>query len=248
MVRRFDSDVAAGGDVIHVPTVEGLTANNKTAGSNITYEADTEGEKTIALNVHKYAAVLIEDIVKAQSNYNLRQIYTSRMGYTLAKAMDATIGGLYSGLSQTVTAGAALEDSEVLTAIGYLDAADAPRDGRAFVIHSEAMADLRAVDKFVTYENTGSTGVQVGKNNGLIANVYGVDVYMSNNIVESAGTPNLLHNLMFHRDAFGLAVQQDVKMESEYSVDALGTKLAAHTIYGASELRDSWAVDVTLNS
>ena len=44
------------------------------------------------------------------------------------------------------------------------------------------MADLRALDKFTRYDAVGKQGVQDGRNNGLIANVYGVDVYLSNNI------------------------------------------------------------------
>jgi N4-gp56 family major capsid protein len=247
LVKRYDSDVKNGGDVIHIPRLAEVTARTKTPGTAVTFDAATELEYTITVNQHRYFAFTIEDIVKAQSRTDLRSEYTEAAGYSLAKAVDSSIAGLYSGLSQTQAGGSALTDAVVINAIEKLDTADAPRDNRSFVIHSEAMADLRLLDKFTRYDAVG-TAVQDGKRNGLVANVYGVDVYMSNNVVEAAGTPNVLHNLMFHKEAFGLAQQVSPKVEAEYSVDELGWKVAAHTLYGVSELRDSFAVDVTLNS
>lgn len=248
LVKRYDQDVANFGDTIHVPQLAEVSARSKSAGTDVTYDAATEDKVTISIDQHKYFAFVVEDIVKAQSKFDLRDEYTSAAGYAISKAVDSSLAGLYSGLSQTVNCGAAMEDSEVIAAAEYLDAADAPRDGRAFVIHSEALADLRGLDKFTRYDATGAKGVQAGNNNGLIANVYGTDVYLSNNIVNEAGSPDYIHNLMFHREAFALAMQVAPKTEAEYSVDKLGWKVASHTIYGVKELRDAFAVDVRLNS
>lgn len=254
LVKRYDSDVKMGGDVIHIPRLAEVTARTKTPGTAVTFDAATENEYTITVNKHKYFAFTVEDIVKAQSRTDLRSEYTEAAGYSLAKAIDSDIAALHSGLSQNMAANgvggdaSTLNDAGVIAAIELLDAADAPRDGRSFVIHSEAMADLRGVDKFTRYDAVGKAGLQDGRNNGLVANVYGVDVYMSNNVEEEAGTPNTLHNLMFHKEAFGLASQVSPKTEAEYSVDELGWKVAAHTLYGVAELRDTFAVDVTLDS
>lgn len=248
LVKRFDSDVKNGGDVIHVPNLAEVTARDKSSGTDVTYDAATETENTITVNKHKYFGFKLEDIAKVQSRTDLREEYTSAAGYAIAKAIDSDLTGLHSGLSQSVAAGSAITDANIISAIEKLDVADAPRDNRNFVIHPEAMADLRNLDKFTRYDATGSKGLQDGRNNGLVANVYGVDVYMTNQVAEVAGTPNVLHNLLFHKEAFALALQQAPKTEAEYSVDALGWKVAAHTIYGVAELRDAFAVDVTLDS
>ena len=248
LVSRWDADVKQAGDVIHIPNLANVTAVTKTPGTPLTAAANTETEDTITVDQWKAVYMVIEDMTKAQSNYDLMKLYTDKIGFALAEAIDTSIAGLYSGLSQSVSAAAALEDSEVITAVGYLDAANAPRDDRAFVIHSEVMADLRGVDKFITYDNTGSKGVQTGAANGLVANVYGVDVYMSNNIVEAAGTPNILHNLMFHKEAFGLALQKAPSVESDRSLSNVGDELLGQTLYGVAELRDTFGVDVQVNS
>ena len=249
LVRRFDRQMAGGGDSLKIPVFSGFTALQKAAGTAITYEADTEAAVTININQHWYSAWILEDIVKIQSDYDLRRWYTEQSGYAVAVAVDDAIAALHTGFSQNVSAGAAIEDAEVLTAVEFLDIANAPRGNRHFVVHAEGMSDIRGLSKFTYADEAGfARGVQVGGNQGLVANVYGVDVHLSNNIEETAGTPNILHNLMFHRDAIGLAMQKRPTTEVEYSVDYIGTKVVTHVLFGVAELRDTWAVDVELNS
>ena len=219
LVKRADADVAQYGDTVHFPFLAEVAARDKTAGSDVTFDAATEAEIVLDIDKHKYFAFVVEDIVKAQSKYDLRSAYTEAAGYAVAKAIDSSIAGLATGLSQTVSAGAALEDADVISAIELLDAGDVPRENRAFVIHPEAMSDLRALDKFTRYDAVGQQGVQAGRNNGLVANVYGIDVYMTTQVTTT-----------------------------EYSVDKLGWKVATHTIYGVKELRDAFGVRVTLQS
>lgn len=247
LVKRYDTDVKSSGDVLHIPNLANLTANNKSANTDVTFESNTQTENTITINQHKYAAFKLEDIVKVQTKYDLRKEYTDKAGFAIAEAIDSSIAALYSGLSQSVDATTALTDAHVITAIEYLDTANAPRDGRSFVIHSKAMADLRALDKFTRYDAVGKMGVQDGRNNGLIANVYGVDVYMSNNVaLNTTPTPDEWNNLMFHKEFAGLALQQAPKVEAEYRAAALAWEVVAHTIYGVSELRDLFGVNIRL--
>lgn len=248
LVKRADADVAQFGDTVHFPFLAEVTARDKSAGTDVTFDAATEAEIQLNIDKHKYFAFVVEDIVKAQSKYDLRSAYTEAAGYAIAKAIDSSLAGLATGFSQTVTAGAALEDADVIAAIEYLDVADVPRENRNFVIHPEAMSDLRALDKFTRYDAVGQAGIQAGRNNGLVANVYGIDVYMTTQVTTTAGTPDLLNNMLFHRDALVAAVQVAPKVEAEYSVDKLGWKVATHTIYGVKELRDNFGVRVTLNS
>lgn len=247
LVKRYDADVKGFGDTVHIPNLANFTAADKAAGTAVTFQANTEAVTDITINKHKVVPFLVEDIVKAQSRVDLRSEYTDKAGYEVARAMDADIAALYSGFSQSVDASTGLTDAHVIQAIEYLDTADAPRDGRSFVIHPKAMADLRALDKFTRYDAVGKAGVQDGRNNGLVANVYGIDVYVSTNVaLNTTPTPDEWNNLMFHKEAIGLAVQSAPKVESEYSVDYLGWKVATHTIYGVAELRDLFGVNIKL--
>lgn len=44
--------------------------------------------------------------------------------------------------------------------------------------------------------------------------------------------------LMLHKDAFALATQQDIRSQSQYKQEYLGTLVTSDTIYGTKELRD----------
>jgi len=249
LVTRYDSDVKSAGDVLHIPTPTQESARDKSANTDVTFDTFTDVDIDLNIDKHKYVAKVIEDIVKVQSRYDMRSIYEKEIGYALAKAIDGQLAALESDVStNTVSAGAAIEDAEIIDAQQKLDANDVDRDDRFFVVHPEAMADILALDKFTRYDATGSAGVQTGAQNGLIADAYGAKVFMTTQIVETAGSPNLLQNLLFHKTAFAAAIQQSPKMEAEYSVDKLGWKVAGHTIFGVVTQDETRAVNVTLNS
>lgn len=243
-VLRLDDETKGGGDTLHIPQVTELSAGDKSAGTDITYSANTESKIDVSINKHKYTAFLLEDITKLQASYDLRSLLTKEISRSVAEQVDSDLTGLYSGLSQTVSGGTALDDADIISGIEKLDDANTPQSERFYVVDAAGMADLRGVDKFTQYQISGEKGVTVGGNGGMVANVYGVDVFMSNNIVTTGGTTVTHHSLLFHKEAFILAKQQDIKVEAEYSVDALGWKVAAHCVYGVAEYRDTSAVDV----
>jgi hypothetical protein len=52
------------------------------------------------INRHFESSYLVEDRLKAQSQYNLMQEYSGKAGYAIGSKIDSDIAGLYSGLSQ----------------------------------------------------------------------------------------------------------------------------------------------------
>lgn len=246
LVTQRGELVSGGGNKINVPFLSSYDARDKSATVAVTYDANTEDEVEISINKHKYLAFLIEDFAKVQSNYNLQELYRGAAAEAVARAIDTDLGSLHASAGTNVSAGAALEDSEIITVVGALDAADVPRSERFGVIHTEAHQDLLAVDKFITYDNTGQTGVHV--TDGMVSNVYGMPLFLSNNVVEVAGSPNLLHNIFAHKKAMSLALQLKPTFKAEDSVDHIGMKFVLHTIYGVAVERATAMVDVELNS
>ncbi len=78
LVKRFDSDVADGGDVLHVPKVSNLTANAKAANTQVTLNSPTETEFTMNINRHFEASYLVEDRLKFQAKYNILEQYSPK--------------------------------------------------------------------------------------------------------------------------------------------------------------------------
>lgn len=248
-VKRFDGDVKTKGDVIHIPELSNLTAHAKSAGTAVTLNTPTETEKTITVNQHYETSFMIEDISKVQSAYNLMSEYTGKAGYSIAKNVDSAIAGLYSGLSQYVGDGSTdVSDTNIIRAVQYLDDADAPEMDRFFVIKPSAKADLMAIDKFVLRTGPGWTTsdspiLNGAKENGFWGDIYGVKVFVSTNLVTQVATPTVVHNLMFQKEAFGLAMQQAPRTQSSYKQEYLATLVTVDVLYGLAELRDTFAVD-----
>ena len=183
-VKRYDADVAKFGDVIHIPNLSNLVANNKLVGESVIVQAPTESEKTITINLHKEASFYVDDMAKVQSKYDLMGEYTKKAGYAIAKAIDTSVASLYSGLSQYVGDGSTdITDANIIRAIQYLDEADAPETDRFLVINPAAKADLMAIDKFVLRTGPGwstdnSPILHGAKENGFWGDIYGVKVYV----------------------------------------------------------------------
>jgi len=163
------------------------------------------------------------------------------MAEALARQIDTDLMALYGSAGTTVAGGAAIDDADILAVVAGFDVANTPAEGRRGVVGNGTKSDLLGINKYNAYDQTGKTGKAVDGTNGLIANVYGMDIYHSGNVpVSTTG-----RNLFFHKDAITKAVQQKPKFEMEYSVDALGYKTALHTVYGIGVERAASVIELT---
>ena len=144
-------------------------------------------------------------------------------------------------MTVSVSGGAAIDDADILSVVAALDAANTPMDDRNGIIGAYTKNDLLGVNKYVAYDQTGKTGKAVDGSNGLVGSVYGMNLYMSQNVpVSTTG-----RNLFFHKRAINLAKQQAPKFEMEYSVDQIGYKTVLHTVYGVGVERAASVIELT---
>jgi N4-gp56 family major capsid protein len=232
------------GDTVHIPRLGNEAAIDKTAGSAVTYASATDTSVDINITSYKYVAKLIEDIASVQSQYDLFSNFTEKIGLALADAVDTSILSLTSGFAaQSVGSHVAytIAQTDIVKAIRMLNAANAPLEDRYLVVDPFGYSQLCSIDNFVRYDAGGSTPTTL--KSGEIGSIFGVKVLMSNNVSTSgAGTATSTIGFMFHKDAWAIALQKDVTMKSEYSVDYIGTKLVGYEIYGVTYARTDHAV------
>lgn len=240
-VQRWDEDVKNFGDTIHIGEIAEGSAQDVTAGTELTFSQPTETEKTIVINQWKAYALSRVDILKVQSRIDLMKKYTMVAGYALGKAVDTYLHTLIRDASLTTTdvdAGAKVVDVNVVDAIRALDLNDVDEDGRFWVFHSRAFNDLRELEKYSEYIATGKAGLAAGGNNGTLYEVYGIPTYKSNNTATlTTPDPDQDQNLLLHRDSVGLAVQKDIAFETDRNIHYLADELVASNIFGARVLR-----------
>ena len=242
LVKDRSGLVSDGGDTINVPFTIAVDSRAKSASTDVTYDVPNGAPITIAIDKHYYSAVKIEDIAKVQSNYDLKSAFQTRMAESVARQTDTDLQALYGSAGTTVSAGAAVDDADVLSIVTALDVANTPASGRRGVVGHYTKADLLGVNKYNAYDQTGKTGTAVnGVADSLIGNVYAMDLYHSGNVPTSTTG----RNLFFHRDAITLAKQLAPKFEMEYSVDAIGVKAVLHSIYGVGVERAASLVECT---
>jgi hypothetical protein len=241
LVQDRSGLVSDGGDIIRVPFTAGVDARAKSASTDITYDSPEGSPIAINIDKHYYVGVLLEDIAKVQSNYDLQAAFKERMAEALARQLDTDLMALYASAGTTVAGGAAVDDADILAVVAAFDAANTPQEMRRGVIGHNTKADLLGVNKYTAYDQTGKTGKAVDGTTGLVGSVYGMDLYHSGNVpVSTTG-----RNLFFHKNAITKAEQKRPEFWVEKSVDALGWKTALQTVYGIGVERAASVIELT---
>jgi|GEM_PF-867077 len=233
------------GDVLHIPEMSIVSASDKSAGSDVSYDATVTTETQLTVNKHKYVAKLFEDVAQIQSNADLVAKYSKMMGEALARQVDTDIWAELDGLNQTQ----ALSADDTLTAavfeaaLATLGENDIPyMDGEcAMVVNPTLFADIlnpsAGIAQYFIRNDAVGEGNR-GLRSGMVGSLYGIDVYMSNT-VSTGGTSSTIPGAIFHKTACAIAVQNEVRVQSEYSIDALGTKVVSDLLYGVKLIDDS---------
>ena len=233
----YSSLVQGRGDTLHIPTIQEVASADKSANTSVEYTANVETTISLSVDQHKYAAKLFEDIAMIQANEQLFDKYAQSMAYALSKAVDTKIEALLQtlGTTQTLAADNSMANADVETALGTLMSNDIPKDECAFFVNSLIYADLLNSKAFVT--NNSGAGVGFGNVNavmstGQVGELFGIPV-MTSSLIPTTTSTGIEAAYLVHKSAIAVAVQQDIRVQAEYDVSYLGTKVVADIIYGA---------------
>ena len=262
------------GDTFHVPTPVRGSASAKASETEVTLIANQESTKQFLIDQHYEYSRLIEDIVSIQADDSLRSFYTDDAGYALAKLVDTALhaeGAKFAGADAAPTVegtnyskavigsdgstawsttgsgnAAALTDAGIREVIRQLDDNDVPNAGRVLVIPPVEKKSLTGIARFTeqAFVGDGST-----IRNGMIGNVYGVDVFVSSNcpIVDDASSElDQRACLMFQKEALVFIEQLRPRVQTQYIQQYLGDLFTADTIYGSGVLRPEAGVAIVV--
>lgn len=262
------SHVGKKGDTIHIPKPTRGSASAKAASTQVTLIAATESEVQVSIDKHYEYSRLIEDITDVQAQPSLRRFYTEDAGYALGKQVDSDLGllgktfgddngsgsdwihsnsfyvdgsnGIAAYAVDTVAVTDVFTDLAFRELVKELDDNDTPMDGRFLVIPPSVRSQIMGIDRYVSSDFVNSAPVQ----NGLIGQLYGVDIYVSNNlpVVETAAdntasAVDTMGAIMAQRDAMVLVEQMGVRTQTQYKQEYLGDLMTADTLYGVKTVR-----------
>tara|TARA_R100000664_G_C2751214_1_gene138497 strand:- start:1085 stop:1972 length:888 start_codon:yes stop_codon:yes gene_type:complete len=242
LVNDVSFMVSNAGDTINIPRVTENTATTTTISSftegtaAIGYTSPNDTSGTLTVNQMAYYGRIYPDIVEIQANPDLLALHAEAMGFAIGKAIDSHISSLLTTYSSDYTehslaADNALTAAELQLIVKSLYTAGIdPADGYVMVVGAELISDLMGLDQFT---NADYVKDQFIWKNGLLGSIMGMPVYATNSIAASDGTANHVVGCIYKPNNIFLAYSQKPKMVSQYSVDFLGHKVAAHAYYGS---------------
>lgn len=209
---------------------------------------------------------MIEDIVAIQALDSLRQAYTDDGGYALAKQVDtdlvqlgrsanggagtAAYGGAFIGGDGTTayTSGTpnqtALTDPAIRRTIQRFDDADFPMMDRFFLVPPSARNTLMGISRFTEQAFVGEGGGGNTIRNGKLGDIYGIPVYVSSNCDTATGAARIA--VMGHKSWSALAIQEEVRSQTQYKQEYLADLFTADCLYGVAELRDNGLIPLAV--
>lgn len=203
IVRRDYSDqVASRGDTVNIPVPITLAAYDVgDAGTqNVTLTT-----KKVTLNKFKHVPIRVDDLALVQAAPNLMEDLTEAAAQALAEAVEADLFALYTAASASVgTAGTDVTAAVVRAAKKALDDAKVPQSNRYLVLSSKDQISLMgdpALSAFFAQANPETI------KQGVLPNLYGFQVAMSQMVPVVAGNPTTTYNLALHRDALALVTR-----------------------------------------
>lgn len=262
MIADFFTDrsaeLADGGSALYTPNLTEMSANSKTVATAVTLNQPTETKITLSVNQWYEVSFAIEDREAAQvkHSYYLQEKYAMNAGYTMAKKLEVALASLFASFSTTVGASTtSVADSEIRAAIAALEAVgiDTTEDVAFFVSPNVFWKQIQNIDKFSLAINSpvNDPTAKTPK-----ATLYGIPVFVSNNIQYVSGTTGRA-NALAHRDALHFATsplgsggsmggsmtgKYGVRVQSHYIPEYLSTVTTADLLYGVVENRDNAGV------
>lgn len=243
LVRNFTLPLGSG-KTVTVPVYPKQTAASVNEATDLTNtQISTDGA---VLTVGEVGIMTtVTDMARNASASNVIADVGRLFGEAIAAKMDKDLTALFASFSAgdgdyttQITA------ASIFKAVAKLRGAGVDPAACVCVLHPEIAYDLKsALTTGGTTVFTAGGGVSDVANEamrmGYVGMLAGVPVYETSNIdyVTNAGD---FPGAVFHRDALGLAMMQDIKIETQRDASLRADELVATAVYGVGELYDGY--------
>ena len=253
----YSALVKGKGDAINIPEIPEVTGQtDKSEGAAVLYGDETLVDTNILINKHKYVAKMFEDLGVIQANEPLFAKFAQAMGYQLAKQIDTDIIVELDdlGTTQSLAVDNTLSIADAETAVATMLSNNLDPVDCVWIVNTTMYADLLA-QGMLTHSgltNAATSGNQSQGINfnaptagGTVPTFFGMPVITTSMIGAATGTGNEV-GYCVKKGAVALAIQQEVRVQSEYSVDFLATKMVADCIYGVEKMTANKVMGIEL--
>ena len=170
-------------------------------------------------------------------------------GDAIAKRHDRKLTSLFSSFSTSINAAADTQSEltveDLFKAYATLKAANVPGPYYG-VFNPKAIYNVKKGLTNTFNPNSNIDVINSAMTNGFVGRIAGIDIFESSNVVETSATTSI--NAVFSRDALGLAVAQNINIETQRDASLRATEIVASTRYGANVLHATYGVKLAVDN
>ena len=234
--------ISGGGKSVEVPIYAAVSAAAVSEASDLSNTAINPTSVTITASENGIMTTLT-DLGRNASPRNVAADIGRLFGEAIAKKIDTDLTALFDGFSSVVgSAGAEVTVAKIFEAVATLRQAAVPMP-LAGVLNPKVAYNVKKnlTNTFVNPNPNDLTNEAL--RTGYVGNIAGVQMFETSNVDGTSDTDNCKGGI-FHKDALGLAMMQDLKIETQRDASLRADEIVATAVYGVGELHDSYGVEL----
>ncbi len=239
------------GKTIQVPIYPTVTATAPGENADLTSTTISTGVANLTVLENGIMTTLTDYAMNVSESDVVRDL-GKLFGEAIAKKIDTDLTALFDGFTTEIGDGTtAFTADSIFQAVAQLRKSGVPGDDLACVVHPLVAYDMKK-SLTNTFANPNPGVGNEALRTGFVGQIAGVSVYETANMADSSGnnpgTTGDYKGALFHRDALGLAMLSDLKIETQRDASLRATEIVATAVYGVGELHDSYGVELNHDS
>ena len=249
LVKNFTMPLNSGKSIV-VPTYPKVSAAAVAEGTDLSNTAESTDGATLTVS-EVGVMTTVTDLALRTSSSNVIADVGRLFGEAIAARMDKDLTALFGSFSTGVgAADQTITVNKIFEAVANLRKNGVPATDLACVLHPMVAYDLKAA--IGTQAFAGGDFQTEALRSGYVGTLAGVPIFESSNMTDASdndpGTTGDYKGALFHRDALGLAMMQDIQIEQQRDASLRATELVATAVYGKGEIFDSYGIEMEFDS
>ena len=237
--------IAGGGKAVDVPIYANVAAAAVNEATDLSNTAVNPTSVTITASEFGIMTTLT-DLARNSASRNVAADIGKLFGEAIATKIDTELTGLFTGFSTEKAGGAGQE----LTVQDLFEVAAELKTNKApgpyyGVFHPKQIFNVKKslTNTFVGRDTELSNEAM---RTGFVGNIAGIQIFETSNITVDGSDDSIAG--VFSQDALGLAMMQDLKIESQRDASLRADEIVATAVFGVGELHDSYGVKITADT
>lgn len=249
LVRNYTIPAGSGKSIV-VPTYAPVVADAVAEGTDLAGTSEDQAISTggTTITVGEVGIMTnVTDLARVSSASNVIADVGRLFGNAIAKKMDQDLIAQFANFATANDIGnntTAMSASQIFQAIAKLRQAGVSGADIFCVVNPYTAYDMK---KNLTSTFAGHAGdlSNEAMKSGYVGSVAGVAVFESANVPHTSGDSV---GGIFHKDALGLAMMQDISIETERNASLRADELVATATYGVGMLFDTYGCQMTADT